>query len=373
MRYLLLGSGRMGRAVAYDLCSSGVTELMIADKDSRLASQVLSDVKKRLKPKTRLSSMEFDASKAGASDMKGFDCVISCLPYEHNYRLAKAAVAAKAHFCDLGGNNAIVEKELSLHRAAKKAGITIVPDCGLAPGMVSILAARCLGQLGGKADHIRIRDGGLPQHPKPPLDYMIVFSAHGLINEYKEKCRILRNGKMKEVEPLTGIEPISFPGYPGLEAAHNSGGVSTLVKTMQAKVRNLDYKTVRYRGHWEKVRLLFDLGFFDEEKLNGVSPREVNEAVLSKRLRSDDRDLVLCRVEGERSRLKRTIEFIDRYDEASGLTAMQRCTAFPISIIAQMLANGDVKEKGAVPQELCIEPMRFISELRKRGLAIREF
>ncbi len=372
MRYLLLGSGKMGRAIAYDLCTSGSSEVTLADRDVGRAEELLAWLRTALKPRTKLAAIPFDAARPDAAAMEGYDCIISAMPYDYNYGLAKLAVSSKANFCDLGGNSSIVEKELSLHREAKAAGVNIVPDCGLAPGMAGLLAVHVLGRLGGKADSLRIRDGGLPQNPRPPLDYMIVFSVHGLINEYKERCQILRNGAITMVEPLTEIEDISFPGFPPLEAAHNSGGISTLCTTLKGKVKDLDYKTVRYRGHFEKVRLLFDLGFFDERKRGTMSPREMSELLLEERLPFQDRDLVVMRVEGTRGAKRCVLEMVDRFDERTGLTAMMRCTGFPASAVAQMLARGEAREKGALPQEICIDVKRFMEEMRSRGLVFHE-
>ena len=372
MRYLLLGSGKMGKAIAYDLCRSGSSEVTLADRDVAHAKELLAWLRTALKPKTKLAAIPFDAAKPDAAAMKGYDCIISAMPYDYNYGLAKLAISSKANFCDLGGNSVIVEKELSLHKEAKAAGVNIVPDCGLAPGMAGLLAVHALAQLGGKADSLRIRDGGLPQNPRPPLDYMIVFSVHGLINEYKEKCHVLRDGKPAMVEPLTGIEDLSFPGFPPLEAAHNSGGISTLCTTLKGKVKDLDYKTVRYKGHFEKVRLLFDLGFFDERKRGSLSPREMSELILEERLPSQDKDLVLMRVEARRGAKRYVLDMVDRFDERTGLTAMMRCTGFPVSAIAQMLAKGEVRKRGAIPQELCIDVTRFMDEMRRRGLVFHE-
>src|SRR5215210_8307938 len=192
--------------------------------------------------------------------MRGHDAVLSCVTYFHNLSLARAAVEARTHFCDLGGNNAVVDAELALDEEASAAGVNVVPDCGLAPGMVSVLAAHGAARFDA-LDEVRIRVGGLPQKPRPPLDYQIVFSVEGLINEYVERARVVRGGRIVEVESMTEVEELEFPAPFGrMEAFQTSGGTSTLPETFLGRVTELDYKTVRYPGHCERFRLLIELG-----------------------------------------------------------------------------------------------------------------
>src|SRR5204863_729274 len=123
------------------------------------------------------------------------------------------AIETRANFCDLGGNNYIVDDQLALDAEAKAAGINIIPDCGLAPGMVSILAMHGAANF-DQVDEIHIRVGGLPQKPESPLNYQLVFSVEGLINEYIEVARVIRNGKITTVESMTELEELSFDGFP---------------------------------------------------------------------------------------------------------------------------------------------------------------
>ena len=178
MKFLILGAGMMGRAAAYDLArSQGAIEIMLADmnKETAEAARVFAGSE-------RVQAKEVDVTDHHAiiSLMRGCDATISAVPYRFNFDLAKAAIEAQTNFCDLGGNNQIVEKELALDNKAKEAGITIIPDCGLAPGLVSILAANAASRL-DELEEIHLRGGGLPQHPKPPLHYKIVFYDSGII------------------------------------------------------------------------------------------------------------------------------------------------------------------------------------------------
>ena len=139
--------------------------------------------------------------------MQGHDSVISCVNYWYNASLSRAAIDTGTNFCDLGGNNYIVDEQLAMNDAAKAAGVNIIPDCGLAPGMVSILAMHGAAAF-DTTDEIHIRVGGLPQDPQPPLNYQLVFSVEGLINEYLEVARVIRGGKITEVPSMTEIEEL---------------------------------------------------------------------------------------------------------------------------------------------------------------------
>ena len=313
--------------------------------------------------------------------MSGFDVVISAVPYFYNLDIARAAVEAGVNMCDLGGNTDIVLRELELDEAARRAGISIVPDCGLAPGMTNVLAASGIGKL-DRAEEVRIRVGGLPQTPRPPLDYKLVFSIHGLINEYVGRAAVLREGKIAWVEALTGLEELEFPEPVGrCEAFHTAGGSSTLPWTYRGQVRELNYKTVRYPGHCAKVKAMRDLGLFDDQPVRvgdcEVKPRELFAILASSRLDfPEDRDLVVLRVvvKGERDgeRVEITYQMLDFYDQKHGITAMMRTTAYPVSIVAQMLAHGEIEAKGVLPPERAVPPELFVARLAERGIELVE-
>ena len=310
--------------------------------------------------------------------MNGHDSAISCVNYWYNGSLSKAAIAAGTNLCDLGGNNYVVDEQLAMDAEAKAAGINIIPDCGLAPGMVSILAVHGVARF-DEVDEIRIRVGGLPQAPQPPLNYQLVFSVEGLINEYIEAARVIRDGRITEVESMTEIESLEFPGFPPLEAFQTSGGTSTLPDSFLGKIRELDYKTIRYAGHCEKFKMMIDLGLCSSEEmvvdLQSVKPRKVFGELLQRHLPADGPDYVLIRLEfagkrnGEFGRLR--YDVIDKQDEATGMSAMMRTTAFPASIIAQMMARGEVLMRGATPQEKAIDAAKFLTELERRNIDIK--
>lgn len=367
-RYLVLGAGRMGQAAAWDLARQpGTRAVVLADRDGAALARA-----RRAAASPRVTAVRADLSRPAGLEplLRAADAVLSAAPYRFNLGLAKAAVSAGCHFVDLGGNDAVVAAELALHRQAKARGVTVVPDCGLAPGMVSLLAADGIARLGGRADAVRIRVGGLPLHPKPPLDYQLVFSVQGLINEYIEPCRALRKGRIAVLPPLSGLEAVAFPPPFGrLEAFTTSGGASTLPDTYRGRVRDLDYKTLRYPGHAARFRLLMDLGLTASTPLpSGAVPRDVLAACLEKTVPAQGPDAVLVRVTVSRGRRTLVYQCIDRGDRR--FTAMMRTTAFPAAIVTGMLARGDLHRPGALPQERCIPPGPFLEALRARGLRI---
>ncbi len=377
MKILVLGAGRMGHGAVYDLThnSPRVEAITIADFDLAKAEAVRDSV-----GTAKITAVRADASDYAAMvDLfRGHDSVISCVNYWYNVDLSKAAIETGANFCDLGGNNYIVDEQLALDEQARAAGISIIPDCGLAPGMVSVLAMHGAREF-DRIDEIHIRVGGLPQDPQPPLDYQLVFSVEGLINEYIEVARVIRGGEIKTVESMTEIEGLSFEGFPPLEAFQTSGGTSTLPDSFLGRIRELDYKTIRYAGHCEKFKAMIDLGLCSSESVDvdgvDIKPRRVFGQLLQKHLPADGPDYVLVRLDfaGTKDGAKKTLRYdiVDKLDEQTGLSAMMRTTAFPASIIAQMMAAGDVLVRGATPQEKAIGPEKFVAELDRRNIRIQ--
>ncbi|HRI04551.1 MAG TPA: saccharopine dehydrogenase C-terminal domain-containing protein [Pyrinomonadaceae bacterium] len=378
MKILVLGAGRMGHGAVFDLIhnSPGVERVTVADFDVKKADAVAEAV-----GTSRVDAHHVDAANISdvADLMRGHDSVISCVNYWYNVALSKAAIETGANFCDLGGNNYIVDEQLALDADAKAAGVNIIPDCGLAPGMVSVLAMHGVAKFDA-VDEIHIRVGGLPQDPQPPLNYQLVFSVEGLINEYIEVARVIRDGKITEVPSMTEIEQLSFEGFPPLEAFQTSGGTSTLPDTFLGKVNELDYKTIRYAGHCDKFKTMIDLGLCSSDEMlvdfQKVTPRKVFGDLLQKHLPADGPDYVLVRLDfvGQKDGATKKLRYdvVDKQDEATGMSAMMRTTAFPASIIAQMMASGDVMTRGATPQERAIDPDKFVAELERRKINIHE-
>jgi lysine 6-dehydrogenase len=380
MKALVIGAGMMGSAMAYDLAhSNGVDSVLLADVNEERARSVAATIGKNVSP-FRLDINYYDDV---IELMSKADAAIGATSYTHNVLLTKAAIEAGVHFCDLGGNMDVVDKQIALHEKALQANVTILPNCGLAPGMACVLAAGAAKEF-SSVERIHIRVGGLPQHPQPPLNYQLVFSAEGLINEYLEPAEVIRNGTIQHVESMIDVEELEFPPPFGtVEAFNTSGGISTLTRMFKGKVKELDYKTIRYKGHCEKFRTLLDLGFASSEPImvgnNVKTAREFFEELLRRKLPSNGPDVVLMRVtiHGSMNGTVRTLsyEMIDYNDTTTNHTSMMRTTAFPTSIIAQMIVNGTIHQRGVFPPEsaeadIPLEP--FLAELKKRNIIIKE-
>jgi lysine 6-dehydrogenase len=377
MNALVIGAGMMGGALAHDLARSrGVERVILADINLERAREVAQRIGGNVDP------VELDTRSPDkvVEIMKRASVAVGATSYSHNVGLTEAAIRAGIHFCDLGGNMDVVDRQLALEKPAKAAGVCIIPNCGLAPGLACVIAAQAAGRF-TSVDEIHIRVGGLPLHPRPPLNYQLVFSPEGLINEYIEPAEVLRDGKLQSVVSMLDLEEIEFPAPFGkLEAFNTSGGVSTLTRMFAGKVKQLDYKTIRYRGHCEKFKLLLDLGFASSEPIMAGptfrTAREMFEEMLRRRLPANGPDVVLTRVSirGLIGKEKNTLayEMVDYYDEKEKMTSMMRTTAFPTSIIAQMAAAGTITARGVHPPEQCVPLEPFLKELRMRNIIFKE-
>ncbi len=375
MKYTVIGAGMMGSAAAYDLATRNPNdEVVIADINIQQAKNTAASIG----PNVSAVRVDVNNQRDLVKTIEGSNAVISAVTYSVNYQMTRAAIEAGVPMCDLGGNNEIVERQLTLDTAAKEKGITIVPNCGLAPGLINILAMHGTHEF-AELRSIHLRVGGLPQNPRPPLYYQIVFSVEGLINEYVEKATVIHDGMVKQIEPMSGLEDIGFPPrFGSLEAFNTSGGLSTLTELLNGKVKELDYKTIRYKGHCEKFKTLLELGFATSEPMmvggSVKTNREFFADLLRKKLDYGDKDVVLARatISGRTATSEKTLvyEFVDYYDDATKMTAMMRATAFPTSIVAQMLAHGVIRERGVMVPELCVPGETMIEELGKRNLKI---
>jgi len=377
LKVLVLGSGLMGRGAAFDLARNDVVkEVIVADRDAKRAEALAEE----MGPKVVAETVDAADRKQLKALFAKVDTVTSEVSYKLNLLHTEVAIATGTHLCDLGGNLKVVEKQLKLHDKAKDAGITVIPDCGLAPGMANVLVRDGIDYL-TRTDSVKIRVGGLQQEPRPPLNYSLIFSVEGLINEYIEPCMVLREGQIAFEDPLIGFEQVEFPEpYGILEAFNTSGGSSTMPLTYEGKVANLDYKTLRYPGHGHKMWCLMKLGLMDskEQDFGGVkvAPRTVLEKLLEQNLPPTGKDVTLLRVtvEGWKGTESRKIEYelVDLFDGKTGLTSMMRTTSFTASTAATMMADGTISERGVLPPEKAIPPEPFIEEMKKRGIEIKQ-
>ena len=375
MRMLVLGAGLQGSACAYDLLQRPEVErVTLADLHPRRAAPFL--IKRKDK---RLVTARLDA-KSGPrlrKLMRGHDAVMNALPYYFNYSVAKAAVTMGLHCADLGGNTEIVQKQKTLHAAAQKKHVSVIPDCGLAPGMVNIIAAEGIRQV-GDADSVKIFVGGLPQHPEPPLNYQIVYSLEGALDYYTTPSWVLREGRPVQVDALSEVEAVEFPSPVGtLEAFHTGGGISTMPWAYRGKVRTMEYKTLRYPGHVAIMRPIRELGLLALEpvKVKGteIVPRDAFIATVSPLLsKAGSRDLVALRVEvvGKSGR-RAAWQLLDYFDAATGISAMMRTTGYSLAITGVMQVDGRVTSAGVYTPDEAVPFRAYVDELKRRGVEIR--
>jgi len=377
MKVLVLGCGNIGSVAAQDLAESRRSlEVVVADNNKARAEAVANRM-----GHSNVTSIQLDITerKEAVKTLKDFDLVMGFLPGKLGYGLAETCIEAKKDLLDV---SYMAENPLTLNDKAAKAGVTIVPDCGLAPGISNVLVGHAVANL-DKVKAVHIMVGGLPEKPMSPLGYTITWSPESLIDEYTRKAGILQNGKTIEIEALTGLEEIEFPGIGKLEAFYTDG-LRTLLHTIK-NAEEMWEKTLRYPGHAEKIKTLEALGFFADDKVNvegvSVSPRKLTVRLLAQKLwRPEIKDIVALKVEVigvANGKQKRYIyHLLDHCDRKKDITAMARTTAYPASIVAQMMLEKRLKEKGVLPTEkigMSDELFQlFMSELEKHGIKISE-
>ena len=376
MRMLVLGAGLQGSACAFDLLRRpDVERVTLADLQPKRAAAFL----KKKKDK-RLVTVRLDAKRGPQLRklMRGHDAVMNALPYYFNYPVAKAAVAMGLHCADLGGNTEIVQKQKTLHAAAQKKHVSIIPDCGLAPGMVNIIAAEGIRRV-GDVESVKIFVGGLPQQPEPPLNYQIVYSLEGALDYYTTPSWVLRDGRPERVDALSEVEAVEFPSPVGtLEAFHTGGGISTMPWAYRGRVRTMEYKTLRYPGHVAIMRPIRELGLLslDPVSVKGteIVPREAFIATVSPQLtKPNARDLVALRVEVQGRGGRRVAwQLLDYYDEATGISAMMRTTGFSLAITGVMQVDGRIKSTGVYTPDEAVPFRAYVDELKQRGMEVRQ-
>ncbi len=379
MKVGVLGSGLMGKEAARDLIASeGVTAVGLADIAYERAEQVVQTL-----GSAKLTAYQVNANNEEelAAYMGRFDVVINALFYSFNEIVAKTAIRVGVHSVDLGGHiGHMTDKVLALQAEAKAANVTLIPDLGVAPGMINILSGYGVTQLDEVAA-IKLYVGGIPVRPEAPLEYNHVFSMEGVFDHYTDPSLIIRNGVKQEIPSLSEVERIYFDRFGPLEAFHTSGGTSTL-SLSYPHLETLEYKTIRYPGHAEKFKLLVDLNLTRmdyEVEVNGhaVNPREVFLKVLDPIVElgeKDDAVLLRVLVSGQKKGepMTHAFEMTTYKDRAHQVTATARATANTISVVAQMIGNGTISKRGVYPPEQIVPGAIYIKEMAKRDVHILE-
>ncbi|RKN70699.1 L-lysine dehydrogenase [Paenibacillus ginsengarvi] len=376
MKVAVLGTGMVGYAVVRQLAKSRIVrEVIAADADlERVEQRVLAIGC----PNVTGKAVDLGDESSVTAVLAEADVAINCLPASLSLQTTRAAIAARCHLVDL--SCAAYEDKLKLDAAAKGAGILVVPGCGVAPGLVGILAARGV-ELMDEAEEAILICGGLPRHPLPPLSYQIVFSVDSLFQLYRKMSLAAENGQLVQLPPFSGLESIRFDEPVG-ECEAVITDAWSLPHTLRHKVGRIYEKTVRYKGHWSKLATLAELGFMSDTPVEvggvPVCPLELTKRLLEPQMKGGtDEDLTVARVtvsgkKGGRP-YKAQWDMIDLYDSTRGITSMARTTGFPAVVMAEWIAEGRMPERGVLAPEQLVTGERFepfVAALRDEGIRI---
>ncbi len=365
-RTLVLGSGIVGRAAAWDLDRRGHA-VVVADADKSIAERVGEELD--------LPWIQLDVTDTAAVDRALGDTgsVVSAVPYLFGVPLAQAAIRNGCHYFDFGGNPTIVKGQLRLDSEARAAGVVVVPDCGLAPGIANVLAAGLIEKMdAAEIEDVQIRVGVIPQDPEGTLEYQLAFYAGGLINEYAEPCEVIDNGTATTVEPLRRFEELDWDGLGKLEAFSTAGGTSTMCQLYENRVHRLEYKTIRYPGHGRIFAAMRELGLFDiSERAFGtieIAPRTVLIDLLSENLPSGTPDTTLVSVAVRSG----DISIEQRIEDADDgrFSSLARTTAFPTTALCDLVVRGIVDFRGVAAMHSVAPADQLIAELEQVGISV---
>lgn len=356
--------------MAYDLARTvQVDEILLADSDLDVASTACDRVNQRIE-RTACRPCIVDATDhMGLADvLSGYDVAIAAAPYRLNPNVHFAGLSASCPVVDMGLDTPDAHEVHKLSDEARSKGVSLVTDCGVAPGLVNIVASHLVSRVPG-ALAVKLYCGGLPETPQPPFFHQVGFSVDSLLGEYVDPVESLVDGQVQETDPLEQIEVLEFEGLGKLEAATTSGGTGTAAYFWRGQLDSYVYKTLRFPGHWRTMTLLRDAGFWSEEPdSNGCVPRDMTLEIMSQHMVVGDyRDIVVALVKVESATNSASCTLVDRYDPATGWTAMQRTTGFSTAIVAQAVLEGMVTP-GAGACESMVDSQWFIEQLVRRNL-----
>ena len=379
-RYAVIGTGRQGLSAAYDLARLGSAEEILLCELNLETAQKGAEKLRTLTSQDIFKPVSLDADDLSQlhKTLKGIDSAISAVPFTFKLGITQAVIDSKPNLCDLGGNTETVRKQLALDKSAKSSGITIVPDCGMGPGLNISLGVLAMTFV-ENPKNLYIWDGGLPLNPVPPWNYISTFNINGLTNEYEGPAWFIRDGRPTQVPCLGEVEELDFPAPLGrLEAAVTSGGLSTAPWSFAGKLQRLENKTLRYPGHWQAFQAYQQLGLFEQEpsKLNNEDnfiPRDIFHALLQPKISSDQvRDICVIRVRCEGvtngKETNCTLDLCETYD--AKFTAMEKLTGWHASMVAILSSQKKLPE-GAISIEIALSGQLLIEESKKRGWDIK--
>ena len=376
MKISVIGAGTIGTAIVQELCrrTDTVTQVQVCDTRSRSLQALHERVDSSL-----LRSFQIDARDHSVLGpiIRGSDCVVSCVPPELNPELAALCLDRSIHFCDLGGNDSIVQQELDLDEQAREKSVWIIPNCGLAPGLVNILCLYGVDEF-DTVSAARLRVGDVPLNPEPPFHFRVSWSAERVIDDYTNPALLIENGEIKKVDALARDEEIQFDApFGSMEAFCTQGGLSTLTDTLSGRVQMLDHKTIRWPGHAHQMRFVIGLGFGANRKIDvrtHLTYRDVLVRRMRDRLGGPHADAVLMRVliRGEKDGDPKTLvfEMVEQYDKKSDLTAIRQCTSVPTVEIVRLIAQNQMPGGGASVPEHVVPRDQYYEALVEQGLNV---
>lgn len=377
-RYVIIGSGRQGTAAAYDLARFGEAESILMTDISLEAAQRAAERVNRLIGREVASAAQVNAAdhQALVNALRGADVALSAVPYYFNVGITRACIEAGVSLNDMGGNTDVVWQQLEMDAEAKAAGVSIVPDCGMGPGLINHMGVYVM-ELLDEPREVYLYDAGLPQEPIPPWNYQCTFHINGLTNEYDGEATFIRDGKIVKVSTFTELEYIDFPPLGKLEAFVISGSMSTTPYTHLGRLQRYENKVLRYPGHFHTFEAYKRLGLFSETpiEVNGqkIVPRQVYHALLEPQIKAPPgmKDICIMRAIGIGKKdgrdQKVMVDLIDRYDEQTGFTAMERLTGWHCALMMGFQAR-KVIPAGAHRMEQAVPASRVMEEVRKRGI-----
>ena len=373
MKLLSVGCGYIGSVLAEEIAHSlDFEKLIICDGTKEKIEETAERLGEKIFP-LQLDIADYSSLLEIIDDV---DIVIGLSPGKLGFNVMKACVEKKKNLIDL---SFMAEDPFFFQKAASEGGIIIVPDCGVAPGLSNILIGKSASQLDEVEDAL-IYVGGLPQKPIPPLNYKVTWCVEDLFEEYTRKAKIVRNGETVVVDALEGLEEIEFEGLGRFEAFFTDG-VRTLHHTIKAN--NLWEKTLRYKGHAEKIKLIKKLGLLKKEPITSInmSPWEFMCKFWEENLSFfEEKDFLLMRIKvGGRkgsTKMLHTYEIIDYFDETRKITAMGRTTAYTAFAVIKLMIENKIEKKGVIPPEILGMNKELLKEIEhilgEKNLKIKE-
>ena len=336
---VVMGGGKIGSIIAEMLAETGDYKIKVLDRSPEALAAIPAHA--------RISTQTVDMTDAPALDaaLKGAFAVLSAAPFHLTTKVAEAAARVGCHYLDLTEDVATTRTVKALAEGAKTA---FIPQCGLAPGFISIAGAE-LARGFERVEELRLRVGALPRYPSNSLGYNLTWSTEGVINEYCEPCEALVDGELREVEPMEGLETFSMDGVT-YEAFNTSGGLGSLAEVLAGKARNLNYKSVRYPGHCALMKTLLS-------DLNLRHRRDLLKDVLEGAVPGTEQDVVVFFVTASGWRNGRLMQesyagkVLGEHRGQHFWSAIQITTAAGICTVLDLLVQGRLPQQGYVRQE----------------------